>query len=72
VEKIIAFIGIADVDQGCTFTKPPLFYLSNFSHWKKLVHVFIKDYDYDLSKIILKGEFITTVKKNDNNYSSRN
>ena len=41
--------------QGCSYSKPPLFYGTNFSHWKTLIKMFVIDQDMELWDIITKG-----------------
>ena len=38
----------AEIDQGRSFTRPLLFYGSNFTNQKKLIQIFIMDLDYEL------------------------
>jgi len=52
----------AKIDQGRSFSRPPLFRCSNFGHWKKLTHIFIRTTIMRFEDH-LKGDFILTVKK---------
>ena len=41
--------------QGRSCSRPPLFYRTNFSHWKTLMKMFLIDQDMELWDIITKG-----------------
>jgi len=47
-----------EIDQGRCFNRPPLFHGSNFAYCKKLMQIFIEDFDYELWDIIFKGDFV--------------
>ena len=55
----------AEIDQGRSFTRPPLFHGSNFALWKKLMQIFIKDHDYEVCEIISRDDFVPTMKERD-------
>ena len=55
----------AELDQGCSFTRPPLFRGYNFAYWKKLMQVFIKDHDYEHWEILSEGNFMPIRKEGD-------
>jgi len=54
-----------EIDQGLSFTRPPVFHGSNFAHWRKLMEILVNDLDHELWEIIINGDFAQMVKEGD-------
>jgi len=43
-----------EINQGKSISRPPLFFGSNFSHWKRLMQIWLMNQDYELWNIVSK------------------
>ena len=59
----MAFFENAKIDKWRSFIRLPFFRGTHFANWKKLMQIFIKDHDYELWKIISKGNVVPVVKE---------